>query len=382
LLTAPEDITIAPWFTIGANVSRQTNTTIAPDGTLTADTLLTSAFVSGDSIYQDLNGIRGNTPYILSVFVKAGTATSISFAAFYTGSSTEGFSINFNPITGLITGGTGTVTAQPNGWYRISFTASGTIAANTTLRWQVYLNNTGTVFVWGAQLEGGTTISDYYSVSSGIRSTIWNDISGNNFHGTLINGPTYASTNRGYLNFDHTKFQYVDFSKNPSIEFLNTSSYTLESWIRVTVNPGTGNYTGIFDREDASVGAVRDGWNILVVEQPLGTLTIVHERFAQGASATVGYVTGGTVAASVGVWFHIVATYNGSTTSLYKNGLLDSSASGITSTIKNNIKNLTIGVRGGQYFRGHIAVARIYSKALSANEVLQNFNALRGRYGI
>jgi hypothetical protein len=192
LLASSEDFTISPWLTIGSNVSRQTNTTVAPNGTLTADTLLTSSFVSGDSIYQDLTGIRGNTPYILSVFVKAGTATSISFAAFYTGSSTEGFSITFNPVTGLITGGTGTVTTQPNGWYRISFAATGTIVANTTVRWQVYLNNTGTVFLWGAQLEGGTTLSTYYPVSTSDSNlnTRWYDVTGTSRPVTSVNSLT------------------------------------------------------------------------------------------------------------------------------------------------------------------------------------------------
>lgn len=185
LLTAPEDVTIAPWFTIGANVSRQSNSITAPDGTLTADTLVTSAFVSGDSIYQDLTGIRGTNPYILSIFVKPGTATSISFAAFYTGSSTEGFSINFNPVTGLITGGTGTVTSHPNGWYRISFAATGTIAANTAIRYQVYLNNTGSVYLYGAQLELGSTLTPYYPVSRPVTTT-WNDLSGLGNNATLL----------------------------------------------------------------------------------------------------------------------------------------------------------------------------------------------------
>ena len=191
LLTAPEDVTIAPWFTIGANVSRQSNSITAPDGTLTADMLVTSAFVSGDSIYQDLTSIRGTNPYILSIFVKPGTATSISFAAFYTGSSTQGFSINFNPVTGLITGGTGTVTSHPNGWYRISFAATGTIVANTAIRYQVYLNTTGSVYLYGAQLELGSTLTPYYPVSRPVTTT-WNDLSGNGYSATL-GYPTLSS---------------------------------------------------------------------------------------------------------------------------------------------------------------------------------------------
>jgi hypothetical protein len=398
LLTSSEAFDNAVWGKDNCTV--MPNNILAPDGTLTADTMMSTITGGNNTAFlnQTPTGFPNNTVYTFSVYLKRGTSPT-SLVDFYVTSP-------YTEVTALVTWGTtpsvtygfgGAATATTllasqftnvgNDWYRVALTMS--TGTGTAFVCRVYVRGQGTtniagetVSVWGAQLEGGTSASNYYPVNSVSPSTTWFDTSGNNFHGTLINGPTYASTSGGYLNFDHTRFQYVDFSKNPSIEFLNTSSYTIESWIRITVNPGTGNYTGIFDREDTSVGGVRDGWNILVVEQPLGSLAIVHERFAQGPGATVGYGTGGTVAASVGVWLHITATYDGSTMRLYKNGLLDSSASPITGNMTNNIKNLTIGVRGGQYFRGQIAVARIYSRALSANEVTQNFNALRGRYRV
>ena len=385
LLTNSETFDNAVWTKF--NTSIVANQASAPDGSVTADTITESidAAATYHSLLQSVSLTAGT--YTLSAYVKpAGTDTTFNgFELGLAGGS------NFNLNTGIknfdFGGNVGGIIDVGNGWFRVYTTATVTSAS---YQMQLVLSaatgstnyqgsGRGRIYVWGEQLEAGTAVSAYLPVSSGASSTAWNDISGNGFHGTLINGPTYSSTNRGYLNFDYTKSQYVSFPKNPAIELLNTSSYTLESWFRITVNPGTGNYTGIFDREDTSVGAVRDGWNLFVVEQSAGILLISHERFAQGTQLSVG--TTGTVAELVGVWLHIAVTYNGITMSMYKNGSLVVSGP-TTAQIKNNIKNLTIGRRGDNYFRGQIAVARIYSRALSATEVLQNFNALRGRYGV
>jgi hypothetical protein len=180
LLTSPENLTVAPWGTFGSNTYRNANVTTAPDGTVTADELGTTSWVSGDSVYQDftIGAGNGTKQFTLSVFAKAGVnAPSITFAEFYTGSSTEGFSFSFNPSTGAITGGTGTVVAYPNGWYRAYFTVTGTIAANTTLRYQVYLNTTGSVYLWGAQLEYGSSVSTYYPVNATTQpSVLWTNL--------------------------------------------------------------------------------------------------------------------------------------------------------------------------------------------------------------
>lgn len=209
--------------------------------------------------------------------------------------------------------------------------------------------------------------------------TTWTDLSGRNNNGTLTNGPTYSSANGGSLSFSYTSSQFATFASSSSLQFLNRLPYTLEAWVYPTRNPGTNNWTGIFDREDSSTG-FRDGYNLYFLGSATTNTFFYTERFTAGTINGV-FVTVDSIL-SVNAWQHVVATYDGTTLSLYRNG--SSVGTPVTSTgnISNTSKTLTVGVRGGNYFDGRISNAKIYNKALTSAEVSQNFNALRGRFGI
>jgi hypothetical protein len=84
-------------------------------------------------------------------------------------------------------------------------------------------------------------------------------------------------------------------------------------------------------------------------------------------------------------WNHMVATFDGSTKKIYVNGAQKASAA-VTGTItQNTTGSAYIGTYGnfaGYPYNGKIGVTRIYNRALTADEITANFNALRGRYGI
>jgi hypothetical protein len=89
-------------------------------------------------------------------------------------------------------------------------------------------------------------------------------------------------------------------------------------------------------------------------------------------------------------WYNFVFTWNGSFLNLYRNGVSVSSpvSQTINAQILDNVP-VDIGGRmfrsaGGDqgYFAGYIPIAQIYNRALTQTEITQNFNALRGRYGI
>ena len=85
-------------------------------------------------------------------------------------------------------------------------------------------------------------------------------------------------------------------------------------------------------------------------------------------------------------WNHVVATFDGSIKRIYVNGILRISSAALTGTIvQNNTGAAFIGIYGnfaGYPFNGKIDSEKIYNRALSATETQQNFNALRGRYGL
>lgn len=207
--------------------------------------------------------------------------------------------------------------------------------------------------------------------------TVWYDLSNNGNNGELLNGVTYNTNNKGSLDFDAAN-DYVKFNAADSLKFLNTSPYTLEAWVYPTRNPGASNWTGIFDREDSSTG-LRDGYNLFFNGSATTSTFFTTERFTSGTQTGASVAVSSTQ--SVNAWNHILATYNGTTIALYRNGVLVSSNAS-TGNLLNTSKTLQIGTRGGNYFGGRIAGAKIYNRALSLQEIKQNFEALRGRYGI
>ena len=85
------------------------------------------------------------------------------------------------------------------------------------------------------------------------------------------------------------------------------------------------------------------------------------------------------------IWNHVVCTYNGSTKIVYVNGIQAASvaASGTLQTGQTNQYIGKYGAAGNNFpFNGRIAESRVYNIALSAAQVLQNYNATKGRFGL
>ena len=206
--------------------------------------------------------------------------------------------------------------------------------------------------------------------------TTWNDLSSNGNNGTITNA-TFNSD--GYFAFDGSS-DYISFASASELQFLNRDPYSLEVWMYVDSNPfGSQSYTGIFNREDSSGGS-RDGYNLWLHGNDVNYVNLSSERFTSGTQNGVSkvYIN----ADFLNMWHHIIVTYDGTNIKLYRNAEEVSSNTN-TLNITNTTKALEIGRRGtSSYFNGKLNGQKIYNKALSASEIKQNFNALRGRFGI
>jgi len=191
--------------------------------------------------------------------------------------------------------------------------------------------------------------------------TAWNDLIGSN-NGTLTNGPTHNAN--GYMTFDGTN----DFSTHgnaSSVQFTN--NFSAEIWVRPHA---IDQDTTIFSRDD---GSNRQWWIFL---QNNESIWWSIENVGNAQSPTGLYTANN--------WFHICGTYDGSTMVNYVNGTARTTTTGVSGNVNSGTAALNIGNRDNddRHLDGDVGCARLYNRALSAAEVLQNFNAQRARFGI
>jgi len=210
-------------------------------------------------------------------------------------------------------------------------------------------------------------------------NNVWYDSSTTGLIGSPNNGVTYNSGNNGYFNFDSTRSQSISLPSNAALQFLNRLPYSFEVWV-YPISDTSASYPGFIDRE-SNLGSGRDGYLLYYTKVGIaaGSNYVATERWGAGTVVNVGTTL--TDAVFFNNWQCYCVTYDGTTLSFYRNGaLVNSSAS--TANITNATKNVTIGVRGGVYSNSRIATTRFYNTSLTAAQVAQNFQALRGRYGI
>jgi hypothetical protein len=195
--------------------------------------------------------------------------------------------------------------------------------------------------------------------------TTWFDVSGNNNNGTLTNGPTYGTNNNGVINFDGSNDMIVgvhndqlNITGSISIECLFTVASSRSDWVRV------------FGKGDSTNRTVGLWYNTI-------SSNFLYQRYG---TTNMDCLLSRTV--SFNTWFHMVGTSNNNSHALYLNGIPV-----VTSSLGTTFRSSTDPYRIGYgnihtYHIGNFACGRIYNRGLTAAEVQQNYNALRGRYGI
>jgi hypothetical protein len=194
-------------------------------------------------------------------------------------------------------------------------------------------------------------------------NTTWYDVSSGGNNGTLTNGPTFNSSNGGSIVFDGVD-DYVDCGN--SITFAQ--GFTLFILFKTTASTLTV-MAGKFS------GAPNDFW--------VGVLSNGTLRFSISMGGKREPTS--TTVINTGNWYLGTVIYNPSTfaASLYVNGNIEQTVIGDTLFLEPN-PPFVLGNFPGQnfFFPGSIAISQVYNRALTAAEVLQNYNALKGRFGL
>ena len=169
LLTYSEQFDNAIWAKIALTMTA--NNTTAPDGTLTADRVLETATTAAHFIQRQPLRVRSES-YTYSLYCKAIGPRGVLLQLESPASSYK--RVAFNLTTGVIinssgAGVTGTITAAANGFYRCSITVAATegncnvfaITCDNSGNENIAGNVTYGLYLWGAQLEFGTSVGTY-----------------------------------------------------------------------------------------------------------------------------------------------------------------------------------------------------------------------------
>ena len=212
----------------------------------------------------------------------------------------------------------------------------------------------------------GYTIHTFTS-SGTFTPYLWNDVSGNNNSGSLVNGPIFNSfQNGGFIAFDGVD-DYAFTTGFPTANFM-----TLSCWFRTNIQQ-TNKYFVAFGKNLTS----NNGFDLTFQNTQIGSFISVTGANGGSNLYTTNYYDN--------IWHNLVTTYDGSAARTYYDGNLVVSRTGMSGNLDIEItKRLNIGswVNNGSNSNCNLAQVQIYNRAISATEVLQNYNAQKNRFGL
>lgn len=194
--------------------------------------------------------------------------------------------------------------------------------------------------------------------------TNWNDLSGNLKNGTLTNGPTFNSSNIGSIVFDGVD----DYVSGTGVTI--SSQATLLVWFKIS--------TAQINRYLLSLPFTSDGGNgldIYITTGVIGSYIVTYPANLGNVNYSVGY--------NDNLWHMVAVSYNGSALTLYWDGVQVNTSS-FSGTIKQSSNGeYNIGRFGsyGLHANTNVSYVNVYNKALTSSEVLQNYKAIKSRYG-
>jgi hypothetical protein len=193
--------------------------------------------------------------------------------------------------------------------------------------------------------------------------TSWYDLSGNGYIGTLTNGPTYSSANNGYIQFDGSN----DYS-SMGLSNATYTQLTFCGWFYMT---SYGSYAPMIQNRGSSGSTT--GMSV----SPSATQLGYHWNDDGG---TWGYNSGLSILQNT--WAFYAVSVSPTTAIFFVNGSFVTRSYSHSSTTFGAGCFISADVNGGRYTASRVGKAWVYSRALDYSEILQNYNAYRGLYGL
>ena len=200
--------------------------------------------------------------------------------------------------------------------------------------------------------------------------TTWYDRAGNLNagvvnNGTLVNSPTFDSSNKGSIGFNGSN-SYVSCG---TFTGLGSSNRTFDVWVKILASPAGTLRIISFPTDDTSL------------DTPAFTMGYVGTNVTAGFGGTPynGYYT--SMPYTLNIWANFTASIAGNTISAYKNGVYLGQATNTGSVGANAIGYIArYNSAYGQYGNIQVSNLKVYNRDLSASEVLQNYNATKSRF--
>jgi hypothetical protein len=299
----------------------------------------------------NLSAAATGQTWTVSVYVKASTPTNVEGPVIFECNSSG---------TYLAATSAGSISVTTS-WTRISY--SVTFGNASTAFIQVRLDGpqtsgAGQTIWWdGLQVERASAATNFNPYYFG--DTFWRDVSNNLNNGTLTAGPTYGTSNKGIIVFD-----YIDDAVTIAGTLGTPSTFTLSAWVRSS--------------------NISQAQNIFNANPPF-FLRITSSTIRCAVYTGSWIFVNGNITLSSNVWYNLVLTYDQSYVKGYVNGVLDVNSAKTGTPIWGGAGSIRLGyTTGGEDAPSvtNIAVAQIYNRALTASEVVQNYEATKTRFGL
>jgi hypothetical protein len=185
--------------------------------------------------------------------------------------------------------------------------------------------------------------------------TTWTDISRNSNNETLVNSPTFNSANGGSIVFDGVD----DYAINSNLKY---SPFTYDVYFK----GGSGYISRLFGY----------GWGLYVNTTNQLAVWVDTNTSHRSTTTYISY--------SSNLITNISISFANSAFSLYKNGTFLQTVSTPSSSVYSTTTQFCIGADtiASSLFTGNIYTAKMYNRGLSAQEIAQNYNATKTRFGL